>query len=109
MNEAYRSPRVNAVIDIFHQHRDRGRSGNVFLVVNENVISLDILEIATNDMGIPVLIYQYDERLDSLQWDDILSDFIKCDVYPRAMLITRATGGQGLNIQAANIIPSTPA
>lgn len=101
-DENWRSARVDAVIDVFNRHRDM-RPYDAVLIVDESVFFLDILEIALENMAEPVPSFRYDGRQDSAERDLAMRDF-HAATGSRVMLASRGTGGQGLNVQCANVL-----
>lgn len=101
-DENYRSTRIDAVIDIIDQHRDR-RPHDAFLIVDESVFFLDILEIAISCMDPPIPCRRYDGRQGPAERHLTLESF-RSQTDCRILLASRGTGGQGLNVQCANVL-----
>lgn len=101
-DEKYRSARVDAVLDVINRHRDV-RPTDTFLLLDESVYFLDIIEIAISEMYEPLPCFRYDGRKNAAERFVILDNFFRMQG-PRIMLASRGTGGQALNVQCANVV-----
>ncbi|KAL8878047.1 MAG: hypothetical protein Q9198_004062 [Flavoplaca austrocitrina] len=97
-----RSARVDVIVDIVNQTRDR-HPGDAILILDESTFFLDILEVACSRMYEPVDTYRYDGGQDPAERHRTLQKFSTA-IGTRVMLATRATGGEGLNVQCANVV-----
>jgi SNF2 family DNA or RNA helicase len=100
--DTWKSSRITALIDTFNRCRDIDPTCSV-LIFDESVYFLDIVEIAFGKMYDPVVCLRIDGRKDTDQRTAILQEFEK-SARAKILLISRATGGIGLNIPAANIV-----
>lgn len=101
--EKSRSARVDVIIDIFNYSRDL-RPGDAILILDESTFFLDILEAAfTHVMFDPVKVFRYDDRHGPAERHLTLRAFSEASG-TRIVLAPRNTGGQGLNLQAANVV-----
>ncbi|KAI7380938.1 hypothetical protein KC336_g18904 [Hortaea werneckii] len=102
-SEKSRSARVDVIIDIVNGSRDL-RPGDAILILDESTFFLDILEAAfTHVMCDPVKVIQYDGRHGPAERHPTLRAFSEA-LGTQIMLASRSTGGQGLNLQAANVV-----
>lgn len=100
----WRSPRVMAIIDTIDTHRDmRKVPDDAFLIMDESVYFLDIVEIAVRNMHESLPVFRYDGRASISERDIVLERFFAA-TGPRALLASRGTGIQGLNMQCANVL-----
>ncbi|KAF4629929.1 hypothetical protein G7Y89_g8210 [Cudoniella acicularis] len=99
---AWKSSRITAVIDVFNERRDIDPECGV-LIFDESVYFLDIVQIAFANMYDPVECMRYDGRETSERRAATLEEFKKAPG-PKVLLISRAVGGVGLNITAANVV-----
>jgi SNF2 family DNA or RNA helicase len=97
-----RSPRVDVLIDIVNRRRDRGPS-DAILMLDESVFFLEIMEAALARMNDPVAVFRYDGKKDPAERHQIMQAFSTANG-TRVMLATRGAGGQGLNVQCANVV-----
>lgn len=100
-----RSARVDVIIDIVNRTRDRC-PGDAILILDESTFFLDILEVACAHMFEPVGTYRYDGGQDPAERHRTLENFSTA-TGTRILLATRATGGEGLNLQCANVVIQT--
>lgn len=101
-DDSWRSSRVTALIDLFNVSRDIDPACSV-LIFDESVYFLDIVEVAFRRMYDPVECLRYDGRVSPEKRTGILQDFEDA-AGAKVLLISRAAGGLGLNIPAANIV-----
>lgn len=101
-DRAWRSSRVDTIVDIVNRHRD-WRTEDAFVVMDESVFFLDILDIAFTNMHEPLPCFRYDGRQRPAERNIKLEEFRKAKG-ARILLMSRAAGGVGLNIQAANVM-----
>jgi SNF2 family DNA or RNA helicase len=99
-NENWRSSRVNIIIDIFNEFRDKDPDCSV-IVFDESVYFLDIVEVAFSKMFEPEACLRYDGRIVAEKRTAVLEEFARPGS-PRVLLASRAAGGIGLNITTAN-------
>lgn len=97
-----RSARVDVLVDIVNVTRDR-RPGDAILVLDESVFFLDILEATFTRMHEPVDVFRYDGGQDPSERHQTMQAFSAASG-TRVMLATRGAGGQGLNVQCANVV-----
>jgi SNF2 family DNA or RNA helicase len=97
-----RSARVDVLIDIVNRTRDRG-PGDAILMLDESVFFLEIMEAALSRMHEPVDVFRYDGGQDPAERHQTMQAFAKASG-TRVMLATRGAGGQGLNVQCANVV-----
>ncbi|KAM0330911.1 hypothetical protein ACHAQA_003867 [Verticillium albo-atrum] len=103
VNDAWRSSRVDAILEVLDVHRDnRGPAGDAIILLDDCIYFLDIVEIAIKLSAEPMPVYRYDGRHDPIQRNKTLEEFTSASGY-RILLGSRATAGQGLNIQCANV------
>ncbi|KAI7205078.1 hypothetical protein KC343_g4940 [Hortaea werneckii] len=101
--EKSRSARVDVIIDIVGYSRDI-RPGYAILILNESTFFLDVLEAAfAHVMCDPVKVSRYGDRHGPAEPYLTLQAFSEASG-TRIMLTPRSTGGQGLNLQAANVV-----
>jgi SNF2 family DNA or RNA helicase len=93
---------VDVIIDIVNTTRDRS-PGDAILVLDESVFFLNILEAALNGMHEPVDVFRFDGGHDPAERHQIMQAFATASG-TRVMLATRGAGGQGLNVQCANVV-----
>jgi SNF2 family DNA or RNA helicase len=98
----WKSSRITALIDIFNERRDIDPTCSV-LIFDESVYFLDIVQIAFEKMYDPVDCLRFDGRETPEKRTAILQEFEKA-AGAKVLLISRATGGVGLNIPAANVV-----
>jgi SNF2 family DNA or RNA helicase len=98
----WKSSRITALIDIFNDRRDIDPACSV-LIFDESVYFLDIVQIAFENMYDPVDCLRYDGREIPEKRTAILQEFEKA-AGAKVLLISRAAGGIGLNITAANVV-----
>ncbi|OMP82896.1 putative ATP-dependent helicase [Diplodia seriata] len=101
-DDNWMSSRVTAVIDSFNRRRDIDPACSV-IIFDESVYFLDIIEIAFAAMYEPVSCLRYDGRQAPDKRDRILEEF-KMAAGSKVLLMSRATGGLGLNITSANVV-----
>lgn len=101
-NESWRSSRIDALIDVFNKHRDLDPSCS-FVVFDESVYFLDVVQIALENTYEPIKCLRYDGRTPSEKRDEILQEFQGCNG-SKVLLMTRGAGGIGLNLPFANIV-----
>lgn len=101
-DDAWKSSRVDALIDIFNEQRDLDPSCSV-VIFDESVYFLDIVQVAFESMYEPIKCLRYDGRLPPEKRGDILQKF-KGSSGSKLLLMSRAAGGVGLNIPFANIV-----
>ncbi|KAB5580374.1 P-loop containing nucleoside triphosphate hydrolase protein [Coniochaeta sp. 2T2.1] len=99
---AWRSPRVDVILDLVNQARDI-RPDDAIIVSDESVYFLDIVGIALDNMYEPLPYFRYDGRMNAAARDSVLKAFREA-VGARVLLISRGTCGQGLNLQCANVV-----
>ena len=97
-----RSPRVDVLVDIVNKTRDL-HPGDAILVLDESRFFLDILAVAFARMVEPVDVFRYDGGHDPAERHQIMRAFSTASG-TRVMLATRGAGGQGLNVQCANVV-----
>ena len=97
-----RSARVDVIVDIVNLTRDR-HPGDAILVLDESRFFLDILEAAFKCMHEPVDVFRYDGGHDPAERHQTMRAFSTASG-ARVMLATRGAGGQGLNVQCANVV-----
>ncbi|KAI6870137.1 hypothetical protein KC338_g2747 [Hortaea werneckii] len=101
--EKSRSARLDVIIDIVGYSRDI-RPGYAILILNESTFFLDVLEAAfAHVMCDPVKVSRYGDRHGPAEPYLTLQAFSEASG-TRIMLTPRSTGGQGLNLQAANVV-----
>lgn len=98
----WRSPRVDIIIDTVNRHRD-WRPDDSFVIMDESVFFLDILEIALSNMFDPIKCFRYDGREHPAKRTIILNEF-RATPGASVVLASRGTGGVGLNLQHANVL-----
>jgi SNF2 family DNA or RNA helicase len=96
------SSRIEALIDVFNRHHDEDPECSV-IVFDESVYFLDIVQIAFRMTVDPIECLRYDGRSMPEIRPAILEDFAKSKG-AKVLLMTRATGGLGLNITCANVV-----
>jgi SNF2 family DNA or RNA helicase len=102
--ENWRSPRIDVIIDIINQSRDR-RPGDSILVLDESAQFLMILEVAIEKMVDPVPVFRYTGEQEPAERHVTLTSFVESAATKTSvMLATRGAGGQGLNLQSANVV-----
>ncbi|XEU99122.1 hypothetical protein FSHL1_004409 [Fusarium sambucinum] len=104
------SDRTFRLMNLIASHRER-YPDNAMVVMDESVFFLDIVEIAVskyfdeveddNDGKIPV--FRYDGRLGSDERGAVRARFNAAQGC-RLLLASRGTGGEGLNLQSANVL-----
>lgn len=99
---AWRSARVDMIVDIVNRHRD-WRPDDAFVVMDESICFLDILCIAFTHMHEPVSCFRYDCRAHPAEREIALEEFRRATGV-RILLASRRTGGAGLNLQVANVV-----
>ncbi|KAK0125596.1 hypothetical protein ONS95_000396 [Cadophora gregata] len=99
-NENWRSSRIDAIIDILNEFRDKDPTFKV-IIFDESVYFLDIVEVALSNMFEPEACLRYDGRTIAEKRAVVLEEFSKPGG-PRVLLASRGAGGIGLNITAAN-------
>lgn len=101
-DQNWRSPRVDIILDTVNRHRD-WRPDDAFVIMDESVFFLDILEIALSNTFDPIPCFRFDGRSHSIKRAMILDKF-RATSGARALLASRGTGGVGLNLQHANVL-----
>ncbi len=101
-DDHWKSSRIIALIDVFNERRDIDPACSV-LIFDESVYFLDIVQIAFENMYDPVDCLRYDGREIPEKRAAMLQTFGKA-TGAKVLLISRATGGVGLNITAANVV-----
>ncbi|KKY29424.1 putative dna repair and recombination protein rad54 [Diaporthe ampelina] len=101
-NRNWRSPRVDIILDTVNRHRD-WRPDDAFVIMDESVFFLDILEIALSNMFDPIPCFRFDGRSHPAKRAIILDKFRETPG-AKALLASRGTGGVGLNLQHANVL-----
>ncbi|KAF4499407.1 global transactivator [Fusarium agapanthi] len=96
------SRRVQAILDIVRQHLDFRPDGS-FIIVDESVWFLDIVAIALKKTYHPVGHDTYNGRLDTVQRHLTIKKVTQVTP-PHTLLASRGAGGQGLNMQFANVV-----
>jgi SNF2 family DNA or RNA helicase len=99
-----RSKRVDVVIDLINVSRDR-RPGDSILILDESAYFLDILQVALTTMPDPVPVFKYTDKQEPTERHIALTEFVaSAGTRTSVMLATRGAVGQGLNLQAANVV-----
>lgn len=98
----WRSPKVDIIVDTVNRHRD-WRPGDSFVIMDESVFFLDIVEIALSNMFDPIKCFRYDGREHPGKRTIILNEF-RATSGASVVLASRGTGGVGLNLQHANVL-----
>ncbi|MCJ1435725.1 hypothetical protein MMC27_005100 [Xylographa pallens] len=98
----WKSSRIMALIDILNERRDIDPACSI-LLFDESVYFLDIVQIAFEKMYDPVDCLRFDGRETPEKRTVILQNFEKA-AGAKVLLISRAAGGVGLNIPAANVV-----
>lgn len=101
-DKAWRSSRINAIIDAFNKQRDLDPDCSL-IIFDESVYFLDIVQIAFEAMYDPVECIRYDGRQAPEKRGALLQDF-KESRGSKVLLMSRAAGGVGLNIPCANAV-----
>jgi SNF2 family DNA or RNA helicase len=101
-DDQWKSSRIMALIDVFNEQRDIDPACSV-LIFDESVYFLDIVQIAFENMYDPVDCLRFDGRETPEKRTAILQTFEKA-AGAQVLLVSRAAGGVGLNITAANIV-----
>ncbi len=101
-NKNWRSARVDVVLDVMRRVRDTQPNADI-LLVDESVYFLDILKLAIRNMHRPLPYIRYDSCQDPVERYFVLETFRKA-TGSRIMLVSRGTGGQGLNMQCASVL-----
>ncbi|KAF5700423.1 global transactivator [Fusarium mundagurra] len=101
-DENWLSPRVEMILDVVYQHRDRYPDHSI-LIVDESVFFLDILAIAFKKAYEPVPHTEYNGRLSGIERHLVIKKAFE-STPPQMMLASRGTGGQGLNLQCFNVL-----
>jgi SNF2 family DNA or RNA helicase len=99
-NENWRSSRIETIIDIFNQFRDKDPDCSV-IIFDDSIFFLDIIEVAFSQMFEPEECLRYDGRLIAEKRSAVLEAFAAAGG-PRVLLASRGAGGIGLNITTAN-------
>jgi len=99
-NENWRSSRIEIIIDIFNEFRDKDPDCSV-IIFDDSVFFLDIIEVAFSQMFEPEECLRYDGRLIAEKRSAVLEAFATAGG-PRVLLASRGAGGIGLNITTAN-------
>lgn len=100
----WRSERIDVIIDIVNLSRDR-RPGDSILIMDESTYFLEILEVALEKMADPVPVFRYTGEQEPAERHITLTAFNESAATGTSiMLATRGAGGQGLNLQSANIV-----
>jgi SNF2 family DNA or RNA helicase len=98
------SERVDVVIDLINQARDR-RPGDSILIMDQSAFFLDILHVAVTTMDEPVPVFKYTDEQDPAERQIALTEFVaSAGTRTSVMLATRAAGLQESNFQAANVV-----
>jgi SNF2 family DNA or RNA helicase len=100
--EKWKSARIQALIDIFNVRRDIDPKCAT-LIFDESVYYLDIVDTAFKNMYDPIVCFRFDGRTPPEKRNSILQHFEQA-ASPKVLLISRATGGVGLNITTANVV-----
>lgn len=101
-DESCRSYRIDRIVDIFQQHMASDRPGNGFLIIDEHLCFLDIVEIALRNSGVEPEIFRYDGRSAMEKRWAIVDKFSKAEG-TRVLLMTQANT-EGLKIPNANVV-----
>jgi hypothetical protein len=96
------SRRVETIFDTMQQHLDL-RPGDSFINVDESVWFLDIMAIALKKTYHPVANDAYNGCLETVQLHLTIKKVAQATPLHK-LLASRGTGGQGLNMQFANVI-----
>ncbi|KAI7923635.1 global transactivator [Pyricularia oryzae] len=102
VDKNWRSARVDIIIDLVHKHIDV-RPDDAILIMDESVYFLDILRVALEKSCEPFPCYALDGRLAPVERERVIRNFTDA-TGPRVMFVSRGVGGQGLNLQAANVV-----
>jgi SNF2 family DNA or RNA helicase len=98
------SERVDAILDIINLSRDR-RPGDSILILDESAYFLEILEVAITTMHDPLPVFRYTGDQEPAERHVTLTAFVaSAGIRTSVMLSTRGAGGQGLNLQCANVV-----
>lgn len=98
----WRSARVD-VITMTIQNHHQSRPHDSMLIVDESVFFLSILSMAFKNVLPTIPVFSYDGRVHVAARDGVLQRF-KHTNGPKILLLSRAAGGVGLNVQAANVV-----
>lgn len=98
----WRSTRIRSIIDRFNRCRDLDPNSK-FLIFDESVYFLDIIQIAFAAMYDPVECLRYDGRLSEADRAATIDKFDKAHGCT-CLLISRGAGGVGLNIPFADTV-----
>ncbi|KAF4502692.1 global transactivator [Fusarium agapanthi] len=102
-DENWLSRRVRVITDVVDQHKDR-HPDHLFLIVDESIYFLDIVAIALKNRFEPEKVQlEYNGRLGPIDRHHVIRSAFEAES-PHVMLATRATGGQGLNLQCFNVV-----
>nr|RBQ98575.1 hypothetical protein FVER53263_20036 [Fusarium verticillioides] len=101
-DENWLSRRVRVITDVVDQHKDR-YPDHAFLIVDESIYFLDIVAVALKNRFQSELQLEYNGRLGPIDRHDVIRRAFEAKP-PHVMLATRATGGQGLNLQCFNVV-----
>lgn len=100
--DRWRSARVTLIVETIKgqqgEHKD-----NAAVVFDESVLFLHILQIAFEKMLPKATVIMYDGSLLASERSNVLQKF-KDATHPKILLMSRAAGGVGLDIQSANVI-----
>lgn len=99
----WRSPPIDDCFDILGKHRDLARPRDASIITDESVLFLDLLAIGLAESGVPMRVFRFDGRSEAQERDTTKDQFLNWSGL-RVLLATRATGGQGLNLQASNVV-----
>ncbi|RKK98132.1 hypothetical protein BFJ68_g9281 [Fusarium oxysporum] len=101
-DENWLSRRVRVITDVVDQHKDQFPDHS-FLIVDESIYFLDIVAIALRNRFEPEPQLEYNGRLGPIDRHFVIKTAFEAKP-PQVMLATRATGGQGLNLQCFNVV-----
>lgn len=102
LDDAWKSSRINAIIDVLNKCRDLDPECGV-LIFEESVYFLDIVQVALESMYDPIQCLRFDGREAPDKRNNVLREFQMASG-AKVLLISRAAGGVGLNITAANVV-----
>ncbi|KAF4547796.1 SNF2 family N-terminal domain-containing protein 4 [Elsinoe fawcettii] len=100
-DENWRSARIDVALKVVDYIRDRDPDADI-IIMDEGYFNLVVVDIAISKMEDPPAVSYYNGRVHPTERALIAEEFNKPCAGCRIMLATRATGGQGLNLQGAN-------
>ncbi|KIH93418.1 hypothetical protein SPBR_04120 [Sporothrix brasiliensis 5110] len=101
-NDNWRSPRVSAILKTVETHQATDPT-DAIIIFDESVLFLSIVEIALKATQPGTNLFTYDGRLDVTERAAALQSF-KEATDPKILLMSRSSGGVGLNVQFANVV-----